>query len=150
KIPPPESQRDDIDLEVSAIIMQALSIDRRQRFQSCTELAEALGRYRVRVTALESATTVARYLKTVLPSGSTKKDPHERARAARNKETKILEEQRQNAQRAANESLSKNTQQTQWERLAAHYLRSVIDEPNVWKLIELADKARARGMEDVA
>ena len=151
KLNPPETHREDLDLELSAIVTQALAVDRKQRFQSCNEVAEALQRFRVRVTALESAATVARYLKQIFPSGTTKKDQAGDAGAlAARKETKILEEQRNEAKRAASESLQKSSVQTAWERQAAHYLRAVIDEPNVWKLIELAEKARGRGLDDVA
>ncbi len=154
KIPPPETHRDDLDGELSAIIARALEPERRQRFKSCNELSEALQRFRVRLTALESANTLARYLKQTFPNGVPEKRGQSAAAAADAKETKLLEERRKEAQREASEALAKNEAKSDahgaWERQAAHYLRSMIDQPNVWKLVELADKARGRGMEVVA
>jgi serine/threonine protein kinase/CRP-like cAMP-binding protein len=149
KISPPETHRDDLDGELSGIIAKALEPDRKARFKTSNELAEALQRYRVRLTALESSGTVARYLKQTFPSGV----PEKKGAAAGGppkKETKLLEERRREAQKEASENLAKSEVHTAWERQAAHYLRIVIDEPNVWKLIELADKARERGLEEIA
>jgi serine/threonine protein kinase/CRP-like cAMP-binding protein len=146
KLTPAEAHRDDLDPELATVLTQALAVDRKQRFQSCNELAEALQRYRVRITALESAATVARYLKTVFPSGTTKKDQPTDVR----KETKALDEQRKEAKQVASEALQKSSVHTAWERQAAHYLRAVIEEPNVWKLCELAEKARERGLDSIA
>src|SRR5262249_12507225 len=68
-IPPAERHRDDLPGELSAVLSRALEPDRKRRFASCHEFAEALQRYRVRVTALESSFTVTRYLRNLFPEG---------------------------------------------------------------------------------
>jgi serine/threonine-protein kinase len=65
KVRPPSSKRGDVPPELDAVILKALSLDPRQRFQSAEEMQEALSRAASRNRILAGASEMATQLRDV-------------------------------------------------------------------------------------
>jgi serine/threonine protein kinase/CRP-like cAMP-binding protein len=142
---PAESFRDDLSPDLADIIHTALAIDRKDRYKTCQDFAEALQRYRVRHTALESSLTLGRFIRELFPEGPPEK------RGAENKKRKTRGiDPNKTVKKLASEALAMTEVNTAWERQAAPYLKRIIAEPNVWTLVELAEEAQGRGLDATA
>jgi len=65
KVRPPSHKREDVPPELDAVILKALALDPRQRYQSAEEMQEALGRAASKTRLLSNASEMASHLKWV-------------------------------------------------------------------------------------
>ncbi len=149
KLQPAESFRDDLSPDLADIVRMALQPSRSERYQTGADFAEALQRYRVRHSALESSHTLGRFHRELIPEG-----PPEKRGADTRRKTKIVEPsvaaKQKSAKRVATEVMAETHANTAWERHAAPYLRRIIAEPNPWTLITLGKEALGRDLADIA
>jgi serine/threonine protein kinase len=65
KVRPPSTKRPDVPADLDAVIVKALSLDPRQRFQSAEEMQEALSRAAARNRILSGANDMATHLRDI-------------------------------------------------------------------------------------
>lgn len=140
-----ESHRDDLPPELADIVRLATHPDRDERYKTGHEFAEELQKYRAKTRSLESNHTLSRFLRDLFPNGP----PEKKGAQAAVKATKVLGPDPV-AAKEASAALERTEMSTAWERQAAVYLRRIIEEPNVWTLVELADQAKSRSLDHIA